>query len=76
MAPQVGKRVKALKDWRDSQANKLKIEPSLLFTNALIGTIAVQNPTTLKELSKIKDLKNWQKKEFGREVIAILNKEG
>jgi ribonuclease D len=76
MAPQVGKRVKALKDWRDSQAKKLKIDPALLFTNALIGTIAVKNPTTLRAISKLKDMKNWQKREFGREIIAILAKNG
>jgi ribonuclease D len=76
VAPQVGKRVKAFKEWRDRRASSLKIDPALLFTNALIGAIAVKNPTTVKALSNINDIKNWQKKEFGREIIAILAKSG
>ena len=72
--PDVGKRVKALRDWRDDQADRLKIDPALLFTNALISTIAVKNPGNIKSLSKIKELKNWQISEFGKEILKILNK--
>lgn len=72
--PDVGKRVKALKDWRDDQAKRLNVEPALLFTNALIGTIAVRNPGNFKALSKINELKNWQKKEFGKSILNILNR--
>ena len=71
--PDVGKRVKALKDWRDHQANRLDIDPALLFTNALISTIAVNNPGNFKSLSKIKEMKSWQKNEFGKEILKILN---
>jgi len=35
LPPQVPKRVKAIKAWRDTVANKLKIDPSLLFNKAL-----------------------------------------
>lgn len=72
--PDVGKRVKALRDWRDHQAHRLKVDPPLLFTNALISTIAVKSPDNFKALSKINELKNWQKKEFGKDITKILNK--
>ena len=70
----VGKRVRALRDWRDHQANRLDVDPALLFTNALISTIAVRNPGNFKSLSKIKEMKNWQINEFGKEILKILNR--
>lgn len=72
--PHVGKRVKALREWRDHQADRLEIDPALLFTNALISTIAVKNPDNFKALSKISELKNWLKTEFGQDITKILNR--
>ena len=74
IAPLVGKRVKALKDWRDNQSHKQKIDPALLFTNALISNIALQNPKTMKALSSIKEMKNWQRKMFGKEIVDMMSK--
>jgi ribonuclease D len=70
--PHVGKRVKALREWRDHQAGRLEIDPALLFTNALISTIAVKSPDNSKTLSRIRALKNWQKKEFGADIVAVI----
>ncbi len=50
----------------------LEIDPGLLCNNFLISAVAVQNPLNAKALEKIEELKNWQRKEFGREVIAFL----
>jgi len=72
VAASVPKRVKALKSWRDSKSQTLKIDPGILCSNALIGTVAVKNPLSAKTLEKIEELKNWQKKEFGPEIIAVL----
>lgn len=74
IAPRVGRRVKELKDWRDSQAQKQKIDPPLLFTNTLISAIALQNPKTLNALADIKEIKNWQRKVFGKEIVDIMSK--
>ena len=67
-------RVKALKSWRDSKSQMLEIDPGLLCNNFLISAVAVQNPLNAKALEKIEALKNWQRKEFGREIIALLRK--
>ena len=72
MPPQVPKRVKAIKAWRDDVANKLKIDPSLLFNKALLTDIALQNPKDRKSLESIKGMKDWQKIEFGEKIISIL----
>ncbi|MEA3436669.1 MAG: HRDC domain-containing protein [Thermodesulfobacteriota bacterium] len=72
LPPQVPKRIKAIKAWRDTIANKMKIDPSLLFNKALLTAIALQNPKDKKSLETIKGMKNWQKNEFGESIISIL----
>ena len=71
----VAGRVKALRTWRDKQAQKLAIDPALICNKALMSTIAVQRPLNLSELAAIKEMKNWQKKEFGRDIVRVLKQE-
>ena len=72
----VARRVKELRNWRDRLAKKLEIDPAIICTKALISSIAVQKPVTVSGLLKIKDLKAWQAKEFGRDIIDILKTVG
>ena len=72
----VAKRVKELRIWRDRMAHQLKVDPAIICTKALISAIAVQKPATMGNLSKMKELKAWQAKEFGRDIINILNTVG
>jgi ribonuclease D len=74
--PEVGKRIKALKTWRDERAKEMDIDPALLLTNAQINAIAVQQPFNLDRLNKIDEMKNWQKNAFGNDIIEILAKVG
>ena len=60
-------KIKALKSWRASKASALGIDPGILCNNALITAIAVKNPGDIKSLETVKEMKNWQKKEFGQE---------
>ena len=68
----VAGRVKALRNWRDRQAQTLSIDPALICNKALISTIAVRRPLKFSELTAIKEMKNWQRKEFGREIVMVL----
>ena len=72
--PNVPKRVKALKNWRDSCAKKLNIDSSIITPKNIMTTLAIKMPKNLNELDQIDELKNWQKKEFGHKIIEILNK--
>ncbi|MBT8352286.1 MAG: HRDC domain-containing protein, partial [Deltaproteobacteria bacterium] len=72
LPPQIPRRIKAIKQWRDTVANDLKIDPSLLFNKAILTTIALQNPKNIHSFQGIKGIKNWQKNEFGEEIISIL----
>ena len=68
----VAGRVRALRQWRDQQVKRLAIDPALICTKSLMSTIAQQRPLTLSGLSAIKEMKNWQRKEFGRDILAVL----
>jgi len=74
--PKVAGRVKALRNWRDKQVQKFAIDPALICTKALISSIAVQRPLKFSELTAIKEMKNWQRKEFGRDIVRVLNGNG
>ena len=72
--PEVKERMKALKPWRDNKAKALEINPSLVLTKAMINTLAIYNPLDKSDIERIKELKNWQKKEFGEDITAVLRK--
>ncbi|MFO7557770.1 MAG: HRDC domain-containing protein [Desulfobacterales bacterium] len=75
LKPEIPGRVKAIKEWRDSVAGELEIDPTMLFNKALMTAIAVQKPDNLKSLGKVEGIRNWQRKEFGRNIIEILNRQ-
>jgi len=65
-------RIKALKSWRASKARALEIDSGMICNNVLITSIAIQNPVDRRAIERIKEMKNWQKKEFGQEIITLL----
>ena len=68
----VAARVKALKSWRDEQVDLLALDPALICNKALISAIAFQRPRKAADLSAITEMKNWQKKEFGRDILQVM----
>jgi ribonuclease D len=66
------KRIKALKAWRDAQADHLGIDPSLLLNNAIIHLLAEKKSRSRQDLEEIPGLKTWQKEAFGQEFLAVL----
>jgi ribonuclease D len=74
LPPQVPVRIKALKKWRDRRAAELELDPPLLVTKAQLTALAIDCPRSLKAVNALPDLKNWQKKEFGREIADVLKR--
>ena len=50
----------------------LSIDPALVCSKGLIADIAAANPSGMRRLGQIKELKNWQKKVFGQEILTTL----
>ena len=67
-------RVKSLKRWRDRQAKELSLDPAIILTKSLISTLAVQRPRKLSDLSPILEIKKWQIREFGKEILEVLGR--
>lgn len=72
--PDFPKRIDRLKEWRDKVAMDLCIDPPILFNKALLTELAMKNPKTLEELDQVPGLKNWQKREFGEQIVALLTR--
>jgi ribonuclease D len=68
------KRIKALKTWRAAKAKTLKIHPGMLCNNALITAVALDNPVDENALLAITQMKQWQRKAFGKEILRVLKK--
>jgi ribonuclease D len=75
LSHRVPKRMKELKKWRNKKAKELEVDSAIICNNALITSIAALNPSNSNSLETIKNMKSWQKKEFGKEIIAVLSKE-
>jgi ribonuclease D len=73
MNPAVPLRIKALKKWRDKKAKSLGIEPGILINKSVMSVLATEKPTNETSLSAIDDLKQWQVRDFGREILKVLN---
>jgi len=67
-------RVKSLRKWRDRQSKKLSMDPSLILTKSLISALAVERPLKVSDLSRIKEIKKWQIREFGKEILEALGR--
>ncbi|MBW2406219.1 MAG: HRDC domain-containing protein [Deltaproteobacteria bacterium] len=68
----VAGRVKALREWRDKLVGRLGIDPALVCTKSLMTAIAIQKPRKMSDFTTIKEMKNWQKKEFGRDILQVM----
>ncbi len=71
---EVPERITALKSWRTKKVRALKIDPGIICNNALITSIAIQNPVDRRSLDRIKEIRYWQKEEFGQEIITLLRR--
>lgn len=69
---QVPARVKALRMWRDQEAQKLDLNSALLLNRALIKAIAVENPTDIEALGKVESIHQWQVDAFGEAILNAL----
>lgn len=73
VSPKVSERVKAIKAWRDETAQRLALDPALLFNKALMTAIAMKKPAHIRGLLGIAGMRNWQVKSFGKDLLKVLS---
>jgi ribonuclease D len=64
-----------LKDWRAGRSQELKLDPGVLCPNAALEAIAWKNPKAGKDLQDVPELKSWFAKEFGAEIVEVVETE-
>ena len=74
MHPAVPDRIKVLKNWRDKKARALGVEPTVLLNKSMMTALATEKPVKLQSLDAVKELKEWQKNEFGDEIVGVLKR--
>jgi ribonuclease D len=74
--PAVPNRIRLLRNWRDRRARQLGLEPSILLTKSLMTAIAVANPSSPEDLETVPEMRNWQRREFGSQIVEALRRGG
>ncbi|MFZ7126216.1 MAG: ribonuclease D [Desulfobacterales bacterium] len=74
MPPAVPRRVQALKAWRDREAEALGMDPGMIINKSLMQTIATLNPSRVRDLDAIPDLRSWRRSAFGKAIVETLKK--
>lgn len=67
-------RIQRLRRWRETQGRRLKIEPALVCSKAAMMAIALRKPAKLEDLTDVAELRPWQRKVFGKDIVAVLKK--
>ena len=70
----VSDRIQLLRRWRDAQGRRLKIDPSLICSKTAMGALAEHKPGKTEDLADLDGLRQWQRKAFGKDMIAALQK--
>jgi ribonuclease D len=67
-------RIQRLRRFRETQGRRLKIDPALVCSKAAMMAIALRKPATPEDLADVAELRQWQRKVFGKDIIAALKK--
>jgi ribonuclease D len=73
VSPRVPGRFKVLKVWRDDLAERLELDPALLFNKALMTAIAVHKPSDIDGLKQVEGIRRWQVEAFGKDILKALS---
>ncbi len=70
--PEETRTFEALRTWRNKTAETRKVQPGVVVPNAVLQEIAAVGPRTQTELESIRELRRWQCKEYGDELLRIV----
>jgi ribonuclease D len=65
------RRMEALRVWRDHEAKRSRLDPSIVMPTRLIERIAQTGPRTLDELAAIEGIRRWRVTEWGPALLGL-----
>ncbi|MGH7534037.1 MAG: HRDC domain-containing protein, partial [Gemmatimonadales bacterium] len=65
-------RVERLKQARNALATRYELAPGVLCPNGTLEAIARANPRTMDQLAAVPELRRWQLREFGGELLHVV----
>ncbi len=65
-----------LKEWRRARALERGVESDVIVTNEALMALARKNPKTREALAQVTALGAWKAREYGDEILRLLNEEG
>jgi len=68
-------RYEALRDWRRERAQARGVEPDVILSNRVLRELASQNPSSPEQLERSHILNEWERREYGPEVVALLRRQ-
>lgn len=69
-------RLERLKSVRNQLAAKYELAPGVLCPNGTLEAIALVNPGTVEELAGIREIRRWQVREIGAELLQAVKEPG
>jgi ribonuclease D len=64
------RRIEALRGWREAQAKRSKLDPSIVMSQRVIERIAIAGPKTAAELAAVEGVRQWRVTEWGPALLA------
>ncbi len=74
--PGVDRYLAPLKEWRNARVSRLGLSPVAVANNALLKEIARVAPSDREELAQVTGIRLWQMREFGDELLEIVERVG
>lgn len=70
---EVEARFQLLRRWRQKKAEELNLDLPIVASNTILQAIATVNPGSLKQLTEVHGVRQWQIRQFGQEWLAALH---
>jgi ribonuclease D len=68
----VQERYEALRQWRKQRAARRGVESDVVLSNRALHRLARCNPTSVQALEECGSLNEWERQEYGTEIVALL----
>jgi ribonuclease D len=68
-------RYEDLRRWRNQRAERRGVEPDVVLSNRTLHILAQECPTSLEALAATGALSDWERQEYGREIVARLRRQ-